>query len=213
MPCDAGTICATCVEGTCNHDTGEGCSEGEGCYTVAGDPRTGALTTGCAASLARPVGAPCTSGTDCESGHICLVGPPSFCAPTCCGGRGCPEGMTCSTVNVVDADAGLSTPAPSFGACMWDVTLDCDAVRQTGCASGTACYPAPLLACLAPGALPAGAPCFDVAACAPGHACWPEGDGTATCRRLCRDARDCGGGPCERPDRPGGEPGLHAVCG
>ncbi|HVK84793.1 MAG TPA: hypothetical protein VM513_11830, partial [Kofleriaceae bacterium] len=66
---------------------------------------------------------------------------------------------------------------------------------------------------LAPGALPAGAPCFDVAACAPGHACWPEGDGTATCRRLCRDARDCGGGPCERPDRPGGEPGLHAVCG
>lgn len=209
VDCDAGVLCNACVEGTCNHDTGEGCAEGEGCYFVDADPETGTFTTGCLPTRSRPVGSACTTSSDCESGHTCLTGSessrPVFCIPTCCGGAGCPSGMECLPTRVrhSDTDAGVDAGpgawARTVGACIWPPTA-CDVLQQTGCPGGQACYLGPMPLCRAPGALRAGASCLDLADCAPGLACIAEHDGTAVCRRFCRVDHECESGECDRSE-------------
>ncbi len=202
--CDAGTICNMCVQGSCSHDTGEGCGEGEGCYVVAADPLTGALTTGCVPTRSRPVGSACTTGSDCESGLSCMLGPgftpPGFCIPLCCGGSGCPPDMECVPTRVVvpEADAGPGAWIPVVGSCIWP-PQPCDALRQTGCSDGQGCYLTPAPTCMAQGALGPGSDCRRVADCAPGLSCVAQGDGAAICRKLCVGHGDCPRGEaCDR---------------
>lgn len=202
VDCDAGILCNGCVQGNCNHDTGEGCAEGEGCYLAAADPETGALTVGCFPTRTRPIDGACTTNSDCESGHTCLTGPgvspPAFCIPLCCGGAGCPSGMECVPFRIFDAeaDAGPGAWAMTAGLCIWPPT-ECNPIQQIGCPGGQACYLGPMPLCRAPGALGPGASCLDLADCAPGLACVAEDDGAAVCRRFCRIDRDCAGGTCD----------------
>lgn len=116
--------------------------------------------------------------------------------------------MTCIGTRVDLGDAGLGPEIRLGSICVWSGWGSCDAIGQTGCAAGHACYPATLPTCLPAGTLARGAECFDVADCAPGLACVAVPGGGAACRTICASDGDCVEGErCE------GLPSSVGVCG
>jgi len=182
-----------CPSGTCDLISNAGCDSamGEGCYW--GGREMGVV---CAPAGAAAVGASCTNVNDCQEGTTC---DDNVCRKICCGGSdaNCDPGDLC--VNFADEMGSIG-----FGACR--TPSGCDALAQTGCAAGEACYPVGgdgTTDCARPSmgaGTTQGASCMFLNGCVAGFFCQgPEGGGQ--CSRLCD--------PMAMPD-PCGE-GL--VCG
>lgn len=78
----------------CDANTHAPCGPGESCYLQFGD--RGEISTLCALTGSLPRGAECSTPSDCQRDHACLVPFQPVCARTCSASRPCPDG-SCET--------------------------------------------------------------------------------------------------------------------
>lgn len=182
---DAGPMMTgMCPPGMCDYDDQTGCMAGEGCYIGMMGPQ-------CAPAGMGGDGATCMNINDCQAGFTCVVatmGMPGECHAMCCtigSVVDCPSGQSCDTQFVDE----MGTPL-GVGFCSAPDT--CDALMQTGCAMGEACYITNLddgsTRCIAPDADAGdtGATCMGNQDCTAGNSCLSLDDGmTFRCFEYC----------------------------
>ncbi|HKQ68494.1 MAG TPA: hypothetical protein VJT73_04105 [Polyangiaceae bacterium] len=184
-----------CPQGSCNYQTGAGCSRDAGpvsCVPLPSGPEAG-VAPACESAGAVPNGGTCTQWTDCAPGTVCAAG---RCHKLCCGQdwTGCTDGEHCLRPFAIEI--GKQTVAT--GAYLCFPVNDCDALRPEMCAArekGTTCQiadPTGATACLPEGAGGEYDPC---PSCRGGYTC--VGD---RCRRLCKATLEGGEPSCASDD-------------
>lgn len=169
-----------------------GCAPGLGC---APDPAGG---LSCSMRGAASEGELCDTSADCAPGLNCGKfggrAPPGTCVPYCGTAADCASGRSCSQ---------MSPPIAGLGLC----SALCDAVAQTGCPAGTACFvfPVPSVpdgavtlgsACSAPTGLAEGATCARPRDCGPGLTCADLGGGLVCAPQCVVGGAACVSGSC-----------------
>ncbi len=191
------------VTGNCDPFSNAGCDSGMKCTALQqGD---GTLALGCDATGSKSEGDDCTqtasggsqTGDDCGDGLACF-GAPATCHRMCAASgtaNGCPGSEICASTA-----PGLTTVA----FCLAVTT--CQALEQTGCPSGQACYFSQTGAlCAQEGSKSPGDSCTVLNDCAKGSTCLLSGVSTGACSSFCSTASDgtpscsssgTGGGTC-----------------
>jgi hypothetical protein len=188
-PPDGASLCPL---GSCNYQTGEGCSGATTCTPVLTSASASSATPTCQPAGSVPSGGACTTGRqDCAPGTFCAEG---ACHKLCCGSavfgdyRVCPQGEHCFRPLALGAANGATV---TTGAYLCFPVNQCDALDPAaGCAPGTSCQlidPSGATACAPEGTGTPGEQC----PCKGGFACVGNG-----CRRLCRAVADGGAPSC-----------------
>ena len=181
---------AACPAGTCNYQTGTGCSGATAACLPAISGNSAVPACGPAGTVA--AGAACVNAADCVAGHVCAGG---LCRKLCCGGdwTGCDSASEHCILGLAYAGSGTSTV--ETGAMLCYPIDTCDALDPASCTQpGTTCQivdPTGATACFTDGVGKAGAAC----PCQGGFTCvLPDMAKTPVCVRLCK-AVPGGGAP------------------
>jgi hypothetical protein len=168
-----------CPAGTCNYQTGAGCSGATpSCIPALSG---GATSPACSPAGAGTSGAACSQPTDCAPGHMCAG---NVCRKLCCGGdwTGCDSESEHCLKRLVYSD-GMGGKIDT-GAMLCFPVNDCDPLVPTSCTTaGTTCQLADAtgaVACLPEGTGGQGDPC----PCKGGYTCVVASKGPV-CVRLC----------------------------
>ncbi len=124
-----------------------------------------------------------SSAKDCAPGLFCRAEcGTGHCYKYCDSNSDCPVSGTTCTIN---GPSGVKL-------CSFPQT-QCDAILNTGCLQGFACFfTGTTTECDCPGSGGADASCGYVAQCMPGYSCADRrGDAGATCVKVCRSGADC----------------------
>lgn len=186
------TTCQVETAAACGLVPQTGCQPGEACDLADGtDGETACraiTTTGTADSR-------CTSATACAAGYTCVSAADdtslAWCNKLCNVDADCGAGARCA-LGLVDENGDPLNVMVCSNAC--------DVLAQTGCPSGTACYPrdrtgGDFTTCDSYGTTPDFQACTASDQCLPGAACVGSGSGGGTCRPYCDlDNPSCGVG-------------------
>jgi hypothetical protein len=172
---------AACPAGTCNYQTGAGCSGATSACLPAVSGNTAVPACSPAGTVA--AGAACVNLEDCVAGHVCAGG---ACRKLCCGGdwTGCDSATEHCIEGLSYAGAGS---AIETGAMLCYPIDTCDALDPTSCTTaGTTCQivdATGATACFTDGAGQAGQAC----PCHGGFTCvLPDHATSPVCVRLCK---------------------------
>jgi hypothetical protein len=164
-----------CPRGACDLLSNGCMGPGEGCYYLLPSPDASMPEPLCDTAGLGTSGMPCTSYSNCASGHICDDG---MCRKLCCAlgtQGGCPLGFTCA-ISLL-GPGGVVT---GVGLC--DAPMICTLLDSSmPCTGRNRCYVvAGSAQCASAGDTPIGGSCMFANSCVPGSACVG-----GTCRQVC----------------------------